>query len=82
MFDIPPLFKAIHEESGTSWQEMYKVFNMGHRLELYVDESIAADVIDISNTFGIGAQIVGRVEKAGQAKVTVQSEYGTFEYTN
>ncbi len=82
MFDIPPLFKAIHEESGTSWQEMYKVFNMGHRLELYVDESIAADVIDISNTFGIDAQIVGRVEKADQAKVTVQSEYGTFEYTN
>ncbi|RFZ84948.1 phosphoribosylformylglycinamidine cyclo-ligase [Mucilaginibacter terrenus] len=80
LFPIPPLFKLIQEESGTSWQEMYKVFNMGHRMELYVPEAIAANLISISESFGIPAQIVGRVEAADNKKVTVTSEFGVFEY--
>jgi phosphoribosylformylglycinamidine cyclo-ligase len=64
LFPIPPLFKLIQEESNTSWQEMYKVFNMGHRMELYVPQEIAADIIKISESFGVPAQIVGRVEAA------------------
>jgi phosphoribosylformylglycinamidine cyclo-ligase len=74
------LFKLIQQESKTSWQEMYKVFNMGHRMELYVPESIAADLIKISQSFGVEAQIIGRVEKEETKKVTVQSEFGVFEY--
>ena len=80
LFTVPPLFKLIHEESKTSWQEMYKVFNMGHRMELYVPEAIAADLINISKSFGVDAQIIGRVEKADTKKVTVTSEFGVFEY--
>jgi len=80
LFPVPPLFKLIHEESKTSWQEMYKVFNMGHRMELYVPEAIAADLISISKSFGVDAQIIGRVEKADAKKVTVTSEFGVFEY--
>jgi len=80
LFPVPPLFKLIHEESKTSWQEMYKVFNMGHRMELYVPEAIAADLINISKSFGVDAQIIGRVEKADNKKVTVTSEFGVFEY--
>ncbi|HEX8020243.1 AIR synthase related protein [Mucilaginibacter sp.] len=80
LFPVPPLFKLIHEESGTSWQEMYKVFNMGHRMELYVPEAIAAELISISKSFGVDAQIIGRVEKADTKKVTVTSEFGVFEY--
>ncbi|WP_223818160.1 AIR synthase related protein [Mucilaginibacter rubeus] len=80
LFPVPPLFKLIHEESKTSWQEMYKVFNMGHRMELYVPEAIAADLISISKSFGVDAQIIGRVEKADTKKVTVTSEFGVFEY--
>ncbi|QTE39680.1 AIR synthase-related protein [Mucilaginibacter gossypii] len=80
LFPVPPLFKLIHEESKTSWQEMYKVFNMGHRMELYVPEAIAADLINISKSFGVDAQIIGRVEKADTKKVTVTSEFGVFEY--
>jgi len=80
MFDIPPLFKLIHEESGTSWQEMYKVFNMGHRMELYVPTTIATDLIEIARSFGVEAKIVGQVTKGEQKKVTIQSEFGTFEY--
>ncbi|MET3500711.1 phosphoribosylformylglycinamidine cyclo-ligase [Mucilaginibacter rubeus] len=80
LFPVPPLFKLIHEESKTSWQEMYKVFNMGHRMELYVPEAIAADLINISKSFGVDAQIIGRVEKANTKKVTVTSEFGVFEY--
>ncbi|WP_345955468.1 AIR synthase related protein [Mucilaginibacter sp. PAMB04168] len=79
LFPIPPLFKLIQEQSGTSWQEMYKVFNMGHRMELYVPESIAADLIKISQNFGIDAQIIGRVE-GGKKQVTVKSEFGEFVY--
>jgi phosphoribosylformylglycinamidine cyclo-ligase len=80
LFPVPPLFKLIQQESKTSWQEMYKVFNMGHRMELYVPETIAADLIKISQSFGVEAQIIGRVEKAETKKVTVQSEFGVFEY--
>lgn len=80
LFPVPPLFNLIHEESKTSWQEMYKVFNMGHRMELYVPEAIAAHLINISKSFGVDAQIIGRVEKADTKKVTVTSEFGVFEY--
>jgi len=80
LFPTPPLFKLIQQESQTSWQEMYKVFNMGHRMELYVPESIAADLIAISKSFGIDAQIIGRVEAADKKQVTVTSEYGEFVY--
>jgi phosphoribosylformylglycinamidine cyclo-ligase len=80
LFPVPPLFKLIHQESGTSWQEMYKVFNMGHRMELYVPEAIAADLIKISQSFGIDAQIIGHVEPASAKQVTVKSEFGEFVY--
>jgi phosphoribosylformylglycinamidine cyclo-ligase len=80
LFDIPPLFKIIQQESGTSWQEMYKVFNMGHRMEIYLPEELAADVISISEEYGIPAQIVGRCEKAEGKKLTIESEYGSFQY--
>jgi phosphoribosylformylglycinamidine cyclo-ligase len=80
LFPVPPLFKLIQEESKTSWHEMYKVFNMGHRMELYVPQEIAAELIAISQGFGVDAQIIGRVEKADAKKVTVTSEFGVFEY--
>jgi len=80
LFPIPPLFKLIQEQSGTEWHEMYKVFNMGHRMELYVPETIAADIIKISQSFGIEAQIIGRVEAADKKQVTVKSEFGEFVY--
>lgn len=80
LFPIPPLFKLIQEQSGTSWQEMYKVFNMGHRLEIYVNEAHAQTIIDISKSFGVDAQIIGRVEAHSHKKVTIESEFGTFEY--
>jgi phosphoribosylformylglycinamidine cyclo-ligase len=80
LFPIPPLFKLIQEESNTSWQEMYKVFNMGHRMELYVPQKIAEDIIAISKSFGVDAQIIGRVEAADKKQVTVTSPYGEFVY--
>jgi phosphoribosylformylglycinamidine cyclo-ligase len=80
LFPIPPLFKLIQEQSGTDWKEMYKVFNMGHRMELYVPEAIAADIIAISKSFGVDAQIVGRVEASENTHLTITSEYGVFEY--
>ncbi|MRG47077.1 phosphoribosylformylglycinamidine cyclo-ligase [Chitinophaga sp. SYP-B3965] len=80
LFPIPPLFSLIQEQSGTSWKEMYQVFNMGHRMELYVPEEIAEDIIRISQTYNIDAQIVGRVEDSPAKKVTVKSSQGTFEY--
>jgi phosphoribosylformylglycinamidine cyclo-ligase len=80
LFPVPPLFKLIQEQSGTDWQEMYKVFNMGHRMELYVPEEIASDLIEISKSFNIDAQIVGRVEAAENKKVTIRSEFGEFVY--
>ncbi|WP_420580297.1 AIR synthase related protein [Reichenbachiella sp.] len=80
LFEIPPLFKLIHQESGTDWKEMYKVFNMGHRMELYVPQDIAQDLIQISESFGVAAQIIGRVDSSEITKATIQSENGTFEY--
>ena len=80
LFPIPPLFKLIQEQSGTDWKEMYKVFNMGHRMELYVPQEIAEDIISISKSFNIDAQIVGRVEAAEQKQVTIRSEFGEFVY--
>jgi phosphoribosylformylglycinamidine cyclo-ligase len=82
MFDIPPLFKLIQEESNTDWKEMYKVFNMGHRMELYLPEEIAEEVMAISESFGIEAKIVGRVEQSEKKKLTIQSEMGEFIYDN
>ncbi|HAK75714.1 MAG TPA: phosphoribosylformylglycinamidine cyclo-ligase [Runella sp.] len=80
LFSIPPLFKLIQTESGTSWQEMYKVFNMGHRLEVYLSSEHAQRVIEIAQSFGIEAQIIGYVEANEGKKVTVQSEFGEFVY--
>lgn len=80
LFDIPPLFRIIHEESGTDWKEMYKVFNMGHRMEVYLPEEFAQEVIDISKSFGVAAQIIGRVEGANQKQATIKSEFGEFVY--
>lgn len=81
LFPVPPLFRLIQEQSGTNWQEMYQVFNCGHRLELYVSQNIADDLIQISKEFGVAAQIVGRVEESSTKKLTIESEYGTFTYT-
>jgi phosphoribosylformylglycinamidine cyclo-ligase len=80
MFEVPPLFKTIHEQSHTDYQEMYKVFNMGHRMEIYLDEKQAQSVIDIARFFNIEAKIIGRVEKGEGKKVTVTSEFGEFRY--
>ena len=81
LFPIPPLFKLIQEESKTEWKEMYKVFNMGHRMEIYVNPSIAEAIIEISKSFNIDAQIVGRVENSNEGKkLTIESPYGTFNY--
>jgi phosphoribosylformylglycinamidine cyclo-ligase len=80
LLPVPPLFKIIQEESGTEWREMYKVFNMGHRMELYLAEKEAGAVIDISKSFGIEAQIIGRVESSDVKQVTIQSEFGRFNY--
>ncbi len=80
LFPIPPLFKLIQEESGTEWQEMYKVFNMGHRMEVYVSAEIADSIIAISKSFNIDAQIVGRVEANDGKKLTISSPYGEFTY--
>lgn len=80
LFPIPPLFKLIQEQSNTSWKEMYQVFNCGHRMELYVSPSIAEDLIAISKSFNVEAQIVGRVENAANKQLTITSEFGEFNY--
>ena len=80
LFPIPPLFKLIQEQSGTAFQEMYQVFNMGHRMEIYVDESIAQSIIDIAKSFNVAAQIIGRVEASDAKQLTIESEFGTFKY--
>jgi phosphoribosylformylglycinamidine cyclo-ligase len=80
LFETPPLFNLIRQESGTSWQEMYQVFNMGHRMELYLPEELVNEVINISQSFGVEARVVGYVEAAEQAKLTNESDYGVFEY--
>lgn len=80
LFPIPPLFRIIQEQSKTDWKEMYQVFNCGHRMELYVPQEIAHDIIEISKSFGVEAQIVGRVESSETKKLTIKSEFGVFEY--
>lgn len=81
LFETPPLFRLIQSESNTPWEEMYKVFNMGHRMELYVPEEIAGDIIAIANAFDVPAQVIGRVEAAPAKKVSIRSAYGEFIYT-
>lgn len=80
MFDVPPLFQLIQEESQTNWREMYQVFNMGHRLEFYVDESVADEIIEISKSFNVDAQIVGRVEASENKSLSISSDQGHFVY--
>jgi phosphoribosylformylglycinamidine cyclo-ligase len=80
LFPIPPLFKLIQEQSDTEWKEMYTVFNMGHRMELYLPPSIAKDIIAISNSFNVDAQIIGRVESSDKKQLTISSESGIFKY--
>ncbi|MCQ2605105.1 MAG: AIR synthase-related protein [Bacteroidales bacterium] len=80
LFPVPPLFKTIHEQSGTDWKEMYKVFNMGHRLEVYVSPEHAQEIIEISKSFNIDAQIVGRVEASDKKELIIKSEFGEFVY--
>ena len=80
LFETPPLFKLIQEQSGTDWKEMYQVFNMGHRMELYVPEAIASTLISISQSFGVDAQVVGRVEASPKKQLTILSPYGEFGY--
>jgi phosphoribosylformylglycinamidine cyclo-ligase len=80
LFACPPLFELIQKESQTDWKEMYQVFNMGHRLEIYIDEQHAQSIIDISKSFGVDAQIIGKVESSDSKKLTIESEFGKFEY--
>jgi phosphoribosylformylglycinamidine cyclo-ligase len=80
LFPVPPLFKLIQEQSKTDWKEMYQVFNCGHRMEIYVPQDIADDIMEISKSFGVDAQIIGRVEASENKKLTITSEYGVFEY--
>ncbi|MBT8316964.1 MAG: phosphoribosylformylglycinamidine cyclo-ligase [Lutibacter sp.] len=80
MFEVPPLFKLIQEQSKTDWKEMYQVFNCGHRMELYVPAEIATDIINISKSFNVDAQIIGRVEASETKKLTIKSKFGTFKY--
>jgi phosphoribosylformylglycinamidine cyclo-ligase len=81
LFPIPPLFKLIHKCSGTDWKEMYKVFNMGHRMEVYLPQQYAEQVISIAEGFGIEAKVIGRVEMADKKQVTLKTENGVFEYS-
>lgn len=80
LLPIPPLFQMIQEESGTDWKEMYKVFNMGHRMEIYVDEESADEIVEIARSFNMDAQVVGRVEASDSKELIIQSEHGVFEY--
>ncbi|HEX3006145.1 MAG TPA: AIR synthase-related protein, partial [Bacteroidales bacterium] len=80
LFPVPPLFKIIKEQSGTPWDEMYKVFNMGHRFEVYVDPSMAGQIIKISKSFGIDARVVGYCEEGQGKNLTIQSQFGNFNY--
>jgi phosphoribosylformylglycinamidine cyclo-ligase len=80
MFALPPLFNVIHEQSGTAWKEMYKVFNMGHRFEIYTGREAAAEIIGIAEEFNLGAQVIGYCEPSERKKLTIVSGYGEFEY--
>jgi phosphoribosylformylglycinamidine cyclo-ligase len=80
LFEVPPLFALIQKESGTDWKEMYKVFNMGHRMELYTGEKQATQIIAIANAFGVDARVIGHVESFRGKRVTIQSSFGEFIY--
>jgi phosphoribosylformylglycinamidine cyclo-ligase len=80
LFDTPPLFKLIQEQSGTNWKEMYQVFNMGHRMELYVQKNVVSSIISISKAFGVEAQVIGRVEASSKKQLTICSPIGKFKY--
>ena len=80
MLQLPPLFRMIQAASGTDWHEMYKVFNMGHRLEIYSNEKAANEMIAIAKEFNIDSQIIGHVEASDVKRLTIKSEFGTFEY--
>jgi phosphoribosylformylglycinamidine cyclo-ligase len=80
LFEVPPLFSIIQEESKTSWQEMYKVFNMGHRMELYVEDSIADEIIAIAKGCDVDANVIGRVEESASRRLTIRSAMGEFVY--
>jgi len=80
LFEVPPLFSLIQNESNTSWREMYQVFNMGHRFELYVPEEVVDDLIEISESFNVQAQVVGHVESASTKELLIQTAMGSFEY--
>ena len=80
LFPTPPLFRLIQEQSGTDWKEMYKVFNMGHRMEVYTSADKAEEVMDVSRAFNIEARVVGRVEASDTNRLTIKSEHGVFEY--
>jgi phosphoribosylformylglycinamidine cyclo-ligase len=81
LFPVPPLFQIIQNNSHTDWQEMYQVFNMGHRMEIYTNELVANEIIEICGSFDLDAQIIGHVEESKGEKVTIESEHGRFEYT-
>jgi len=80
LLPTPPLFKLIQQQSGTDWKEMYKVFNMGHRMEIYLSEKYADEIIAISKSFGVDAQVIGRVAAFSQKRVTIKSDNGEFHY--
>lgn len=80
LFEVPPLFRMIREESGTDWKEMYKVFNMGHRMEIYTEEKHAADIMAISQSYNVPARIIGRTEPSHSKKLTIKSDFGEFNY--
>jgi phosphoribosylformylglycinamidine cyclo-ligase len=80
LFPLPPLFRLIHEQSGTAWAEMYKVFNMGHRFEIYIDQKYASEIINIASAFNLEARVIGYCEASEKKKLTISSEFGTFEY--
>ena len=81
LFEVQPLFKLIQQESKTDWKEMYQVFNMGHRMELYVPKGIASEIIEVSKSFNIDAQIIGKVEASEEKKLTINSTQGSFIYS-
>jgi phosphoribosylformylglycinamidine cyclo-ligase len=80
MFEIPPVFRMIQEQSGTDWSEMYEVFNMGHRFEIYIKPDIADEIINISKQFNVDAKVIGRVEESDQDEMTISGEMGRFTY--
>jgi phosphoribosylformylglycinamidine cyclo-ligase len=80
LFPLPTLFRLIHEQSGTAWEEMYRVFNMGHRFEIFTDQKNAAEIMSIASSFNLEARVIGHCEASDKKMLTLNSEFGTFEY--